>query len=298
MDEEEVVIRSIVPEDRAGLVAIMSETYGQYNPYWDDLEDWLHDTSGLSLVADVAGELAGFGRVAKLASDPDEWWVESLATTANQRRRGIARQLAIHGLQLWSRAQRGALRAMVSNYNEATFGLLEQVQFATAQIFEHYTAGVLDGADELEPVTPANLDRALAVIEGSRLLRIANDLVERRWRWQRFTRAMLERFVGEGQALLWRGGAGLACFWTRQGSVEPELRIWFADTLRADRVELLRAIRAHASRCDVARAGDKPIVIHCRIPDDATAASEMRAAGFARRETYESRFHVVEYRCR
>ncbi|EPX60365.1 hypothetical protein D187_001852 [Cystobacter fuscus DSM 2262] len=284
-------VRRAQPEDCPAILELMRSVYGDYNPYFDELDAWLADEVGQLGVAVLDDKVVGFGKLTCLA--PGEWWIESIAVDKAYRRRGVARTLGFYGLSLWHERGSGSLRALIAGYNDPSFSYGEAFQFHRSARYVHLLASPEGTTHGFRPLTAADRDWAHERLTRSALWQHTAGLVECRWKWQSLTPEFLSKLIDAGEAFAWRGGEGVACMWRRRGVKEPELRVWFAGA-PGNLGEMAREFRAFAAT-QLRDFGPEPSVIHWRVPDVPELIPTLEASGFRKRESFENTFYLVEY---
>ncbi|WP_428268518.1 hypothetical protein [Haliangium sp.] len=305
MNSKQIIIDTAVPGDRDGIIHLLEMAHGQHNPYWDELDSWLDGDGALTVVAadtEASGDgapvqraIVGLGRIAPLA--PGEWWVESLITHDEFRRRGIMQRIFMYGYSWWLRNGSGTIRGLVSDYNTAIQEHIEKWNVGRLRSYTHYVAPVLanTGAHQFTPITEAEVDDAMAAFEGSPILAASGGIVEQRWRWRHWNRDYAVEMARAGELFRWGDGRGVAALWSRAAPGGPELRVWLAAS--NDLVGMARAMHAYAA--EVLPALDpRPGRIHWRVPEAAGLDEALQEAGFAVRDGFENRFHVYEFTAR
>jgi GNAT superfamily N-acetyltransferase len=295
MGDDTLEVRRAHQDDRKMIAALMDQVHGRYNPYWDQLDSWIADERGCLAVAVLAGRVIGFGKLTRLSDD--EWWVESIAVDKDHRRSGVGLRLGLFFRTVRDgRGGTGHVRAMVASSNQGSLRYTEHFDFAQAVSFVHLLAEPEAGTHHLAPLTAEDVPWAMELSASSPIVRAAGGAVEQRWRWRTWRESFLLELCAAGEAFRWRDRQGLVCMWSRRGPDAPELRIWLAAAPGDTMVELVREIRAYAASVLPTLGGQGTGVIHWRIPEGSELQGVLEEAGFRRRESYESTFHLVELR--
>lgn len=286
------VLRRAQPADRPAIIGLMRSVYGEYNPYFEELEAWLADEVGHFGVALIDDKVVGFGKLTCLA--PGEWWIESIAVDKAYRRLGVAKALGFYGMSIWYETGSGSLRALIAGYNDPSFHYGEGFQFHRAARYVHLLGSPEGTSHGFRPLTAADAGWAWERLTASPMWRHTAGLIERRWKWQALTLEFLSKLSDAGEAFAWRDREGVACMWRRRGVKEPELRIWFAAT--PEKLgDMARELRAFATT-ELSGFGPEPPVIHWRVPDVPELVDALAPHGFRKRESFENTFYLVEHR--
>jgi GNAT superfamily N-acetyltransferase len=294
----DLTVRRARAGDRAAILAIMERTYGAFNPFWDEVDGWLADTVGELYVAETAGRVAGFGKLTRLGAE--EWWAEGMQVAPEFRAQGVGTRMAAYRTELFRRIGSGTLRSMVAGYNEHFLRVCEALGQRRIVTYAHMTAApsagepvapsVVREVDALRPLAPSDVGWAFALAAGSRIFEAARGLVERRWKWHTLTPALLTRLAATGEAFAWGDRRGVACLVRRDAPGTAggrETRVGFASSTAPDDMGgLSRAIRQL----------DPAATVHFRVPDEADLLRGLEGAGYLRRTSFESTFHVLELR--
>lgn len=214
------MLRPARPEDKESIIAFTQGTF-PWGDYIDRVFDgWLAEPAGLTLVAEVQGEVVALARGTLLS--PAEAWAQGLRVHPEHRRRRLATALMGH-LAEWA-AARGArvIRLSSEDRNEAARALIPTLGFRPAGRWlmaekEMRLPDPVPGgnggkrapaADRLRPAPAAEADAAMISWSGGPLEAAAHGLWPLHWSWRRLT---LDDLTGAGRrGALWQGRPGWA----------------------------------------------------------------------------------------
>ncbi|HEV7129506.1 MAG TPA: GNAT family N-acetyltransferase, partial [Ktedonobacterales bacterium] len=201
-----IEVRPARPDDRTAVFAFCARTWGDdgdYIPYvWDQ---WLVDTNGVLLVAQLDGQPVGLTHMDMVTAD--EGWIEGVRVDPSWRRQGIGRVLISRSLAAAHERGAAVVRMLTDSDNTASQQLFAKFGFERVAMFAHYVAGALTEASA-EPLPdgftlrtpgPADLERVWAFLEASNLAPLNGGLLLQGWRAQALTTEVLERRLAAGE---------------------------------------------------------------------------------------------------
>jgi GNAT superfamily N-acetyltransferase len=101
LSSSKLILRPAQPSDTRKVLAFLEDVWegGDYLPsVWDE---WLEDPSGQVIVAELAGEPIGTGRIVDLGWG--EFWLEGLRVAKDNRGMGVASRIQEHVLSIWEK---------------------------------------------------------------------------------------------------------------------------------------------------------------------------------------------------
>jgi GNAT superfamily N-acetyltransferase len=224
---------------------------------WDE---WLADGHGQLAVAELEGQVVGFGKLSRLGDD--EWWLEGLRVGLAHRRQGIARWLQAHLVKEARRVGRGVLRFGTHSLNEPMRRIAAHDGFRRIATYRLYKADSFPAVDAppLRQLTGVDMPTAWALIDGSQRRRAAGGLYEVAWKWKNLTRERLAHHLESGDA--WGmdvggelTGLALAC-WVRS---DGTLHVGYVDGSEGALVTILRGLWGLATRWGCTEVQFKPV---------------------------------------
>lgn len=224
---------------------------------WDG---WLADPRGRLAVAELQGQVVGFGKLSRLADD--EWWLEGLRVDPAHRRQGIAGRLHTHLVEEARHIGCGVLRFGTHSLNEPIHRIAARDGFRRIATYRLYKADPLPTGDapRLRRLTGMDVPTAWALIEGSRRHRAASGLYETAWKWKNLTRELLTHHLGTDDGWGMDDGDGLtalalAC-WVGD---EDVLHVGYVDGSEEALVTVLRGLRGLAAQLNCTEVQFKPV---------------------------------------
>lgn len=262
-----VRIRAARAADKADVEALCAQIWEENDDYvpkvWDD---WLADSSGRLIVAEVRDRVIGLAKLTQLT--PRQWWLEGLRVSPEHQRRGVGGKLHAHLVEAFSRTEQGTLRFGTHSENHPVHRLAARHGFRHVATYRLYEAEPLstEPAGALRQLTAADLDSAWRLVQNSPRYRAAGGLVETFWSWESFTRERLAQHLSRGQ--VWANDAqdrlkalALICETDKEDAVD----IGYVDGHRNAMGTLLLSLRRLAAQrgCDKVRfrAVDEPELI-------------------------------------
>ena len=287
------LVRRARADDREAVLAFCAHTWAEGDYIESVWDEWLADTVGAFLVAELDGRPVAIVRVRMIAED--EAWLEGMRVDPAVRRQGIARVLNSRALVTARECGATVARLFTGASNVASqrlatgFGLskVAEVVYYQAEIGE----GVADAGDDVE-----------AVARSATLSQPGAGAFERIWDW--LLQSNLSPFNGGLEFL----------GWAARGLTEPHLRVYLAagqvwlleewDTIQALAIcvesapgddgalhlevrymdgqseaisRLALALRLHAAQQGIAS-------VRLWLPDLLILADAMNAAGYTRNE--------------
>ena len=191
------VVRPARPEDREDVADFCSRIWP--NDYVPDVwEAWLADPEGELTVVEWRERVVAVGKLTRMSDD--EWWLEGLRVDPDFRRLGVARLLQARQIEVAERVGRGMLRLGTASVNRAVHRNLGRDGFTRVAAFGFCSADPLPGSCPLRLLTPADLDLAWGLIEGSPILDSLAGLYEMvPWHWVSLTRERLAGHLAAGE---------------------------------------------------------------------------------------------------
>jgi GNAT superfamily N-acetyltransferase len=247
---------------------------GDYVPQvW---QDWLADSQGRLAVAEYAGRVLGLGKLTRLAAG--QWWLEGLRTHPEFEGRGIAASLHAYLVDTWLHSGEGALRLATASFRKAVQHLCDRSGFTKVGEFCPFRAASTPGdTRNFQPLSPNQVDVALAGLQASSTLALCSGLMDLGWEWCAPVADRLADTAHQGMAFWWREERGLVLSRQDQDdeSGEPVLSL---QTL-ACQVEDLPALLSDCRRL-AKRLGYPSVEWHA--PLHPAAMNALEAAGFER----------------
>lgn len=209
MSEEQIIIRPARTEDHQEVLAFCDQAgkTGDYIPdVWDD---WLHDDTGLLLVATIHNQPVGIVHMQML--NTTEAWLEGMRVDSAYRRRGVASTLDNYAIQ--EAQQRGAtsVRLITETGNEPGIQFARSLHMHRVSSFTLYSAAPLTtppGRSSPEQTRLATLDDLDAIIDylnASNVFPLAGGLYYIAYTAYQITAAFLAEMITAHQVyLLWR----------------------------------------------------------------------------------------------
>jgi GNAT superfamily N-acetyltransferase len=199
----DLIIRPAEPGDREKVFLFLEEVWEgeDYLPLvWDD---WLADSKGQLVVAELNGEPIGTGRIADLGWG--EYWLEGLRVSSAHRGRGVAGQIQEYLLEFWERSHGKSIGYLTHKDTVAVHRLARKAGFKACFSVGMVRWGAVEGAHDFEPCE----DRSLA---SKRLLSWSqahglHGRMETRWAYPKIS---LERLLRHDLIYCWRQDRGLA----------------------------------------------------------------------------------------
>jgi predicted PurR-regulated permease PerM/GNAT superfamily N-acetyltransferase len=191
------VVRPARPEDRADVADFCSRIWP--NDYVPEVwEAWLADPEGELTVVEWRERAVAVGKLTRLSGG--EWWLEGLRVDPDFRRLGVARLLQARQIDVAERVGRGMLRLGTASVNRAVHRNLGRDGFTRVAAFCFCSAEPLPGSCPLRLLTPADLDLAWGLIEGSSIRDSLAGLYETiPWHWVLLTRERLAAHLAAGE---------------------------------------------------------------------------------------------------
>jgi len=229
-------IRPARPEDRDAVLAFTASTWewGDYISYvWDE---WLHDPSGLLLVATVDGQSVGMAHLRML--NATDAWLEGIRVDPAHRHHGIA--TALDNALLVEAMRRGAtnVRLITESTNIASIHMIEH-SFNRVGAFAPYKAPPvttpLNRHNGLETPTLATADDINDIIDylnNSTIFPAVGGLYYSSFTAYTITDALLEAKISAQQVYLlrrWNRLDGLTIAEPREGRQDKQLFIGYID---------------------------------------------------------------------
>jgi GNAT superfamily N-acetyltransferase len=251
---------------------------------WDD---WLLDSIGRLMVAEMQGRIVGLGKLTCLA--PDQWWVEGLRVHPDLQGRGIASHMHAYLLQSWEQIGSGVLRLATNAKRLPIHHLCYRTGFKQVAEFSAFRAPALhEPVDRFSPVTEALLDQALRLAIASPSLALLAGLWDLGWEWAAPTRIFLARAVERQLAFWWRKDRGLLVLRIDEDEDDPQSPAPFVQILGcslADLPDLLQDYRRLAAGMGFHQAGWVAAL-------DPGLQVNLASAGFER--TWDSSVYIFE----
>ena len=271
-------IRPAQSSDKPKVLAFTEHTWGDEHPdYIEKVWDrWLADPAGRLLVAELAGEPVGMGKVSVLG--PGEIWLEGLRVDPDHRGKGIAWEIQHAALDAAPEMKARTIRFATGSHNEASVYMAEQLGFSRASAFVRYEAeadGHGSGPTPLEPWRNDTLDAALAE---SRFLAASGHLYSRGWVLYEMTAARARKHLRKGQ--VWVQGRSADALAVLSGP--PDLSPWIS--LLDGEGEGVQALASGLRAFARGRGGGK---VQGFFPKDWTGLDVLEKAGYQRPSDHE-----------
>jgi len=262
-----VQIRAARAADKVDILAICAGVWEEAEDYVPEVwDDWLADSYGKLIVAQVGDRVVGMAKLTQLSAD--QWWLEGLRVKREHQRQGVAGKLQAHLVEEFTQTGRGSLRFGTHSQNHPIHRLASRDGFRHVATYRLYEAEPLppEHALPLHQLAESDLDPTWRLILGSPRYRAASGLYETFWSWQELTRERLAYHVSRGE--VWSidldahvASLALIC----QTDKEDAIDIGYADGREGTMETLLVALRGLAAQrgCDKVRlrAVDEPKLI-------------------------------------
>jgi len=285
----EVAIRAGQPADKPTVAAICAQCWDRedYVPLvWDE---WLADPHGRLVVAERAGEVAGFGKLTLLA--PGEWWLEGLRVDPAHRRQGLAGRLQAFLIEEARRSGGGMLRYATPSYNEPVHRMAAGQGGRCVAVYQVYQAETLPSGDgsPLRRLSETDLEAAWGLIESSPRYRAGVGLYEVTWIWQPLTLDRLAHHLAEGDVWgLYDDGALAGLVLLSRSRSGRMLLVGCVDGVDEALAPLLLGVRGWT------REVDHPDGVQLKWVHEPALAAAVEQAGFER--GYEHDIWIFELR--
>ncbi|MFQ5946690.1 MAG: GNAT family N-acetyltransferase [Anaerolineae bacterium] len=271
-------IRPAQTSDRSKVLAFTEHTWGDEHPdYIEKVWDrWLADPAGRLLVAELAEEPVGMGKVSVLG--PGEMWLEGLRVSPAQRGKGIAWEIFHAALKAAREMEARTVRFATGSHNEASVYMAEQLGFSRVSAFVRYEAEADahgPGPSKLEPSREEYLAAALA---GSPFLAASGHLYSRGWVLYEMTAARAKKHLGKGQ--VWVQGRPPDALAVLSGP--PDLSPWIS-LLDGER----EAVQALAAGLRALAPGTEGGRVQGFFPTGWTGLDFLESAGYERPSDHE-----------
>lgn len=271
-------IRTAGSSDRARILAFTQHTWGDEHPdYIEKIWDrWLADPAGRLLVAELAGEPVGMGKVSVLR--PGEIWLEGLRVDPDHRGKGIAWEIQHASLDTARQLGARTIRFATGSHNEASVYMAEQLGYRRAAAFVRYEAEADGQTSTLSQLDPSQGEALAAALARSRFLAASAHLYSRGWVLYEMTDFRARKHLSRGE--VWVSGALSGAFAILSGP--PELSPWIslldgeADAVLA----IATGLRAQAQGTEEAKAQGF-------FPQGWPGLKVLEAAGYERTSEHE-----------
>jgi GNAT superfamily N-acetyltransferase len=243
-----LIIRPARPSDREAVVSFSARIWDGYDYLPRVWDQWLTETGGAFLVAELNGQPVGTDKITVLA--PGEVWLEGLRVDPHHRGKGIAQALSREAMQNVRQLRPSSVRFSTVVDNQTSRHMGEEAGFRflfpCRRLIGEVRNGDLPG-DVLGKL--ADVDEMLAFLHRSSVFQRMKGLFAWGWIFKRLDRPFLEQIVGEGNALLARSRGkinGLALF--RGQRHGPKAALGFIDGAEETAVTLADQFRIVAQR--------------------------------------------------
>ena len=289
--QEEPIVRRARLEDRAAVLAFCARTWdeGDYiESVWDE---WMADTTGAFLVAELDGRPVAIVHMRMIADD--EAWMEGMRVDPAVRRRGVGRVLTSRALVAARDAGASVARLFTGASNVASqrlvthFGLtrVAEVVYYQANLQPDAAAGGTNPGPPTARITHPGVgafERNWEWLEQSNLSPFNGGLEFLGWVARGLTEPHLREYLAGGQVWLleeWDTIQALAIAVESGGrdGAAQRLEVRYMDGLSEAISRLALALRLEAARGGLAS-------VRLWLPDLLILADAMNAAGYTRDE--------------
>lgn len=179
-----LVIRPLLPEDRPRVLDICSQIWDGEDYVPEIVDQWIEDREGEAVGAVLDGRLIAFAHRTWLHQGIA--WFEGIRTDPAHRGRGAGKAITEHFIE--GARRDGAQRICLSTYidNEASIHIIERYGFrrvASFALLEKDIEASLEAAAGDPRIEPVSASEALAFIDRSDFLRLAQRRFPRGWRF-------------------------------------------------------------------------------------------------------------------
>jgi N-acetylglutamate synthase-like GNAT family acetyltransferase len=209
-----LIIREARSSDRKAVVAFSAKIWEGHDYLPRAWDQWLEESFGALLVAELDGRTVGTDKVTVLA--PGEVWLEGLRVDPLQRSKGIAWALNERAMEIVKKLKPSTVRFSTVFDNQASRHMGEQAGFRFLFPCRRLLAQAKKGNLPREALGGIeDVDDILAFFEKSTNFRQMKGLFAWGWIFKTLDRPFVERVVVEGGALVARSLgkiSGLALF--------------------------------------------------------------------------------------
>jgi GNAT superfamily N-acetyltransferase len=284
---DSLVCRPALARDKPGMLALTAQIWDGHDYVPQVWDDWLLDSVGRLMVAEMQGRIVGLGKLTCLALD--QWWVEGLRVHPDLQGRSIASHMHAYLLRTWEQIGSGVLRLATSAKRLPIHHLCYRTGFKQVAEFSAFRAPALnEPVDRFSPVAEAQLDQALQQVVASPSLALSAGLWDLGWEWAAPTQAFIAQAVGMELAFWWRKDRGLLVLRIDKDEDDPLSPAPFVQVLACSLVdlpELLQDYRRLAAELGYRQAGWTAAL-------DPRLQKTLQAAGFER--TWDSSVYIFE----
>lgn len=201
-------VREARQADREAVFEFCQHTWswGDYIPHvWDK---WLKEENGKVFVATVNGVPVGISRVT--IDKPGEAWLSGARTAPKFRRRGVATAITMKCLEYAKRMGARVARLVTESDNVAAIVAVQKMGFKPVAEFLEMTLEKLLGGDG-GASSWAGISQSDAIwryLQSSEVYRRAAGLYTVLYHWYSLDKRDLERFIGQGKAIIFSGQNG------------------------------------------------------------------------------------------
>lgn len=230
MSTDEITLRPARVDDTPAVMELTSHIWEghDYVPHvWDE---WIQDTHGLIVVAEMDGELVGFSRLARLSGN--EWWLQGLRVHPQFEGRRIASRLHDFIVEYWQEHYGGVVR--FSTWRPQVVHLAERSGFKALQEFSLFSApslieaaAVKAAVAHFQPIAKEDVPNVLKFISLSPAMDLTDGLITLGWEWHQPTEENLSAMADGGHLWWWREGRGVAATYVDTEEIERGVEIEF-----------------------------------------------------------------------